>query len=759
MRKVRTAAAVLVLGLYSARSRAEDATIPGEFKVDPPTLKCLGFRWHIKGDDNHNARCRVDYRKKGADAWMQALPLLRVHGETVNRDSGRYRCGNLFAGSILFLDPDTEYEAQLKLTDPDGGDVTKTVTVRTRAEPRTPPPLRTLHLYPPGAGGEKKTPAFTSLARAAASLRPGDLLLVHPGVHEGNVTIRVQGTPERPVVLRGTGGGEAIIQGRPGTKEEATFNLLVSGSSHLFIENLTLRGGEWAIRAEETRHLIVRRCKILDVSTGIRTYSEKSEYWYVADNVITGRNREWYPRERGCPSHTGINFYGRGHVICHNRIEKFWDCLAIANYGPPKKSRDLQCVAIDMYNNDLSEAVDDPLETDYGCHNVRVFNNRLGNGHTGISVQPFYGGPVYLVRNQIYGVTRLVFKLHNWPSGILMFHNTSVCTYQGFRSSETWQNAILRNNLLLGAVRYAMETGSPDPRTSLDYNGWRKTDDPGRFIKWHDGRTWASYPTLKAFAAATGHERHGVMVDFDAFERCPVPKEGVTYDLSMPDLRLRESSSAVDAGVVLPGINDGFTGKAPDLGCFERGLPLPHYGPRPEGSLVAGRPEPPARSGSVWALAVKKLRQGTPERTVESPRLMEARALAVKGDYEAAARLLESGAASVEEGGALASLAAGFRAAAELRRWIIDGVAEGRQESTFVDVMGIRLRGKVVAADEKGLTVEALGSESRARWSELSPSRLFSLARKYAREGREIPGEKLGVLRLFAAPCGLKAEP
>ena len=30
---------------------AADAMVPGEFKSDPPTLKCLGFRWYIEGDD------------------------------------------------------------------------------------------------------------------------------------------------------------------------------------------------------------------------------------------------------------------------------------------------------------------------------------------------------------------------------------------------------------------------------------------------------------------------------------------------------------------------------------------------------------------------------------------------------------------------------------------------------------------------------------------------------------------------------------
>jgi hypothetical protein len=31
---------------------------------------------------------------------------------------------------------------------------------------------------------------------------------------------------------------------------------------------------------------------------------------------------------------------------------------------------------------------------------------------------------------------------------------------------------------------------------------------------------------------------------------------------------------------VLPNVNDGFTGKAPDLGAYESGVPVPHYGVR-----------------------------------------------------------------------------------------------------------------------------------------------------------------------------------
>ena len=46
------------------------------------------------------------------------------------------------------------------------------------------------------------------------------------------------------------------------------------------------------------------------------------------------------------------------------------------------------------------------------------------------------------------------------------------------------------------------------------------------------------------------------------------------------DFRLKPASPAIDAGVELPSITDGFTGKAPDIGAYESGRPAPHYGPR-----------------------------------------------------------------------------------------------------------------------------------------------------------------------------------
>ena len=57
------------------------------------------------------------------------------------------------------------------------------------------------------------------------------------------------------------------------------------------------------------------------------------------------------------------------------------------------------------------------------------------------------------------------------------------------------------------------------------------------------------------------------------------PSAFTQYD-NWLDYTLAKGSPAIDAGVVLPTINDNFTGHAPDLGAVELNQPEPHYGPR-----------------------------------------------------------------------------------------------------------------------------------------------------------------------------------
>jgi hypothetical protein len=547
------------------------------FMVDPATVECLGFRWYIYGDDNGNATVDMTYRKQGETAWRAALPMLRVNREVANWDFDPYASENLFAGSIFSLEPDTRYEVRCVMADPDGGGADTTVVAQTRSVPVAPKPLRTIHVWPGSVPAGKE--GYSRLVEVEKVLRPGDLVLIHGGVHRlgpGGVRIGRGGEEGRPIVFRGAGDGEAALDG-----ENSATIFDIQDTDNLFFEDLVIRNGGYAFRADSARRLTVRRCVISDIVMGIYTYSELSFGWYIADNVITGRNPAWYPRQEQNPSHTGIIVYGRGHVIARNRVSRFWDCIAVASYGKPHRDLSLKCVAIDICDNDLSEAVDDGIEADYGCHNIRVFRNRIVNVHSGLSAQPVYGGPAYFIRNEVYNATALPLKLHNWCAGLVICHNTLICARQAFNSYARWQNGFLRNNLFLGVSRYAMETGSPHPKTTLDYDGYRRAD-PERFIKWYDGVSEQRYPSLAAFFESTGHERHGVMVDYDMFVKVSPPQEGQTYRPDDFDLTLKPDAPAVDAGVILPTLNDGFTGSAPDLGCRELGKPAPRYGPRKE---------------------------------------------------------------------------------------------------------------------------------------------------------------------------------
>src|SRR5438093_9580968 len=124
--------ALLSSGAVAPAAEKEIKVKAGEFVIDPPTLINLGFEWVIQGDDNRNAKVEVSYRKQGEAQWKQGLPLMRLQGERIYQTQGVFDVisPNMFAGSILDLEPDTAYEARFVMSDPDGliGQSSRTLT-------------------------------------------------------------------------------------------------------------------------------------------------------------------------------------------------------------------------------------------------------------------------------------------------------------------------------------------------------------------------------------------------------------------------------------------------------------------------------------------------------------------------------------------------------------------------------------------------------------------------------------------------------
>ncbi len=624
----------------SAALFAGNAVVPGEFITEPATLINLGFEWNISGDDNRNATVAVSYRKKGDEVWKEALPLLRIGDEKVfRRDAieGEYVTPHMFAGSILDLEENTEYECRFVMSDPDGveGEGRKTVTVRTRPEPVPIAGGRVFHVYPAGYEGQKEEPAFTGLKHAyygpgsgdwdlvnKPRVKAGDIILVHAGLYKsdrlsyadpmglpfhGTYILTADGTPEKPIVIKGAGDGEVIFDGA------GCYRLFdVMAADYNYFEGITIRNTDIAFYAGlkdvlGCSGLTVKNCRMEKVGIGVMTRYAGSKNFYIADNVLIGRDDQnrlhgWFSpgNYEASPllSYYGIKVYGQGHVICHNYLAYFHDGICVCTHGFPEEAWDLKALAIDIYNNDVFLMTDDFIEADGGVHNIRILRNRGTNAaQCGLSAQPVYGGPAYFIRNVIYHMpVGIAFKFFVNPAGLFVYHNTVISEW----TTSTYSNGHFRNNLYLGTDRENRPIFGNTTFTSYtthDYNGYRLNRNSDAQFVWRApaggvmqdydmrGNPPRSFASLSEYSAATGNEKNGILVDYDIFRNVARPdplKPHAVYSVSGMDFRLRPGSNAVDAGAALPNINDGFNGKAPDLGAYELGDEPPDYGPRTE---------------------------------------------------------------------------------------------------------------------------------------------------------------------------------
>ncbi|MBE7465087.1 MAG: right-handed parallel beta-helix repeat-containing protein [Planctomycetes bacterium] len=570
------------MSLFASAAYAENASRPqGEPVLEPPTLRSLGVYWKIGGDDNRNATVESHYRKAGAAEWREMLPLFRAEKGAPERSDkkvgftvGTPKDGWLFAGSLLLLEPDTEYEWRLTLKDPDGSESEKLLKARTAAEPQAPKDLKTFHVIP-GEGGGSGTEAdpFKGLATAHAHAEPGTLFLLGAGTYKGVFEVQKSGAPGKPVIWRGAGMDKTILDATAGAEKPAGRCISCGDLNDVWFEDMAVTQADYGIVAHRSIRMVMRRLRIQDIEYGITwTNNDKGkvEGFWVLDCVIQGRAT--WPRTKGIEGRRGIQATGRGHVIAYNRIAGFAD--AIDTFPS------VECAAIDFHNNEISEQTDDGIEMDYSFRNTRCFENRFTNVYQGITCQPTFGGPVYIFRNAVYNLVGEPFKLHNGPSGVLMFHNTFVkngacnASYGPFIA-----NCVSKNNLFIGTEStYAYETIAECRENDFDYDGYG--GGPWRdFLKWNDKR----YKTVEEVRATAPVYKNVRIVTPEKLFASGIkqPADGKTqFEIAINDLRLKEGSDAIDAGIKLPGFNDGFNGEAPDLGAFELGATMPHYGTR-----------------------------------------------------------------------------------------------------------------------------------------------------------------------------------
>jgi hypothetical protein len=685
-------AAMLAAASSIAHAAQADMVKPGDLFVEPPTLTSLGFEWRIDGDDNRNAIVQVQYRKAGDPTFKTGMPLFRLQGErTLENVRFDVISPNMFAGSVIDLQPDTDYQVVFTMSDPDGvrGEAVKSVTVHTRPEPKPVSGGRVFHVYPYGYTGPTIEPHFFGLLAAynnAASgtdmtmatrprVRPGDTILVHTGLYinqreiysntlstntvafDGTYYLHGKGTPEAPIVIKAAGDGEVVFDCN------GAFNCFnVKAADYNYFEGLTIRNTEIAIWAgsqfEEgaAQGLTVKKCRFENIGFGIYTNNSLSNNFYISDNYFVGRNdpllmgwsgNPWpaVAAARGLPwppamgqlslnqyavtnphpgSYIAVKYYGPGHVIQYNYVANFHDGIDDETYGnppgsfatdpnlpdttngpkyPPPEYWDQRPVSIDVLNNFMTNFHDNSFEADGSMHNVRLMRNLIINTAShGYCNQPTLGGPIYWIRNIQYncpgGSTR------GEATGAVFYNNTTLCETAPSQS----QNVHWLNNLMLAqhsfATAFVLAVTTDTNWSSSDYNGFYPNPEAANSFRWTspDFSVAADipspshtpvlitrdFPTLAAYSAATGRDTHSVLVDYSIFMHVPpldardLANITKLYDPQTDalDFRLRPGSAAVDRGIVIPNVTDGYTGAAPDLGALEVGTASPQYGPR-----------------------------------------------------------------------------------------------------------------------------------------------------------------------------------
>jgi hypothetical protein len=497
------------------------------------------------------AACPVRYRPEGGE-WRQGMDLVA------------YRPERLFRGSLFHLAPGTTYEVECRLIDP-------------AAPPGSQPPI----------------------VRLTARTWPQD-------VPVGQVRRLPAGVSRRALVIRDQGRPEAWVLYAPPPGQTCTIDaaaladhaVLFEQAAYVVLHNVTVRGGRKdCIHVVRSHHVRIRRCdlagwgdagtrkdalpsglyvdargRVINMQAGVRV-GERSRQIVVEDNFIhdpRGTANSWKFGHPAGPQGVILADTGGNNVVRNNDVigsERHWWNDAIE--GAPNRAveggpyRDS-----DIHGNVLAFCNDDGTELDGGQINVRYWHNWVDQALCGVSCAPNRRGPSYVFRNLfvLTGEERLLtgaaFKMggdrYADPGLSLLLHNTVYTTGHGLTSGHYGTGPTpmrTRNNLFMGPV--------------AGYGRLRYRHRDGGDFDWDllpEGGIYGVQPLPGQW------EAHGV------FARAKVRDEAAR------DFRLLPDSPGVDAGARLPGLNDDFVGKAPDMGALERGRDAsPLFPPRGSG--------------------------------------------------------------------------------------------------------------------------------------------------------------------------------
>jgi len=355
----------------------------------------------------------------------------------------------------------------------------------------------------------------------------------------------------------------------------------VRNADYVLLEGLEVRDYGQAkagvgVHLDSAAFCVVRHCSLHGMNSEVLISGGRSEGNLIEQCEIWDTslpNWPWEKTIRNDEGGAGVSSTdgGRGTVIRGCRLHGLFDGVS-ASYWDSLWAEPYNC-DWDVYDNEISDLRDDVIESEGPSVNFRFWNNFCHNLFTGVSLAPINVGPMYVLYNVFYDENWQSLKYGSFDPGMgqgpcLLYHNTIYSRQPAVNTvvvSRPLAGQVFRNNIFY-ATAYAFWTSKPPlPTNDIDYNDWYTSD-----TAWHTIWTGAPHKrffhikdkdlySIEELRAYNGWEMHG-MFDDPGFV---APDSG--------DLRLAPGSPCIDRGTVLPNINDGYVGEAPDMGAFESG--------------------------------------------------------------------------------------------------------------------------------------------------------------------------------------------
>jgi hypothetical protein len=152
-----------------------------------------------------------------------------------------------------------------------------------------------------------------------------------------------------------------------------------------------------------------------------------------------------------------------------------------------------------------------------------------------------------------YGSRSLKWAL-NSDGIVFIYHNsswTNKSNVNGMDLITPVHNSVMRNNIFQSTGYAFAEVPTGSLNNDWNNDNWYTTRDKRSHFRWEG----VNYNTIAALCTATG------MYGYEDVPGFANPQSG--------NLTLLPSSPNIDRGVLIPGINDNFTGNAPDVGAYE----------------------------------------------------------------------------------------------------------------------------------------------------------------------------------------------